>query len=72
MVSHHYRVYPALAFDLTQDKTQNQRGMNLGRNGTASLSLEMLRDPTEDLVVMVLAWYEQVVEVDKNRQFFIV
>ena len=72
LVCHHYRVYPALAFDLTQDKTQNQRGLNLGRNGNVSLTLEMLRKPTEDLVVIVLAWYEQIIEVNKNRQFFVV
>ena len=72
MVSHHYRVYPAMAFDLTQDKTQNQHGLNLGRTGTVGLNLEMLREPTEDVVVIVLAWYEQVIEVDKSRQFYIV
>ena len=72
MVVHHYRVYPALAFDLTQDKTQNQHGLNLMQSGTVRLTMEMLRQPTEDLVVMVLAWYEQVIEVNKNRQFFII
>eukprot|EP00116_Pleurobrachia_bachei_P005424 sb/3465686/ len=72
LVCHHYRVYPALAFDLTQDKTQNQHGLNLGRSGNASLSLEMLREPTEDVVVIVLAWYEQIIEVNKNRQFCVV
>ena len=71
LVCHHYRVYPALAFDLTQDKTQNQHGLNLGRSGNANLTLELLREPTEDLVIIVLAWYEQIIEVNKNRQFFV-
>ena len=72
LVCHHYRVYPALAFDLTQDKTQNQHGLNLGRTGTVGLNMEMLREPEEDIVVIVLAWYEQVIEVDKNRTFYVI
>ena len=47
-VAHHFRVYPALAFDLTQDATQNQHGMNLGRHGNVRIVLEIMREKTEE------------------------
>ena len=71
-VSHHYRVYPALAFDLTQDKSQNQNGLNLGRHGNVRIVLETMHEPAEDQVLVVLAWYEQVVEISKDRQLHII
>ena len=55
-----------MSFDLTPDKTQNQHGLNLVKSGTARLTIELPKAAKENTVLMVLAWYEQVVEITKN------
>lgn len=71
-VVHHFRVYPVVAFDLTQDKSQNQNGLNLGRHGNVRIALETLKEPEEDQVLVVLAWYDQVIEISKDRQLHLI
>ena len=61
-----------MSFDLTPDKTQNQHGLNLVKSGTARLAIELPNAAKENTVLMVLAWYEQVVEITKNRQVILV
>ena len=61
-----------MSFDLTPDKTQNQHGLNLVKSGMARLTIELPKAAKENTVLMVLAWYEQVVEITKNRQVILV
>ena len=69
-ILHHFRVYPALGFDLTQDKTQNQHGMNLNRTGNVRIVLEQLNDVRLERVLFTLAYYDRVIEIDKDRRLF--
>ena len=69
-IMHHFRVYPALGFDLTQDKTQNQHGMNLNKSGNVRIVLELLKETTTEKVLFTLAYYDRIIEVDKNRQLY--
>ena len=69
-IMHHYRVYPALGFDLTQDKSQNQNGMNLNRSGNVRIVLELLKETTDEKVLFTLAYYDRIIEIDKSRQLF--
>ena len=69
-IMHHFRVYPALGFDLTQDKSQNQHGMNLNRSGNVRIVLELLKEDAAEKVLFTLAYYDRVIEIDKDRQLF--
>ena len=71
-LSHYYSCYPFMFFDLTPDKTQNQHGLNLVKSGTAQLTIELPKAAKENTVLMVLAWYEQVVEITMDRQVILV
>jgi hypothetical protein len=68
MLQAHYQAYPAMMFDLTPDKTQNRQNLNLMRTGTARLTITLNADAPQNHVLMVLAWYEQIVEISKDRQ----
>ena len=72
LLGHHYDCYPAMAFDLTQDKTQNQHGLNLVKSGAARLTIELPVAAPANQVLMVLAWYEQVIEITKDRQVLLI
>lgn len=72
MVQQHYRAYPAMAFDLSTDKTPNQQSLNLVHSGTARLTIELDAPAPENRVLMVLAWYEQIVEISADRQVTII
>ena len=72
LLSFYYACYPAMAFDLTQDKTQNQHGLNLVRYGTARLTIELPDPAPANQVLMVLAWYEQIIEITKDRQLLLI
>ena len=67
-----YQAYPAMAFDLTADKTRNQQSLNLVKRGTARLSLELGAQAPANQVLMVLAWYEQIIEISKDREITII
>ena len=67
-----YRAYPAMAFDLTADKTRNQQSLNLVKSGTARLTLELGIQAHANQVLMVLAWYEQIIEISKDREITII
>ena len=71
-LSHYYSCYPSMSFDLTPDKTQNQHGLNLVKSGTARLTIELPKAAKENTVLMVLTWYERVVEITKDRQVILV
>ena len=72
LLSFYYACYPAMGFDLTQDKTQNQHSLNLVRNGTARLTIELPDPAPANQVLMILAWYEQVIEITKDRQLLLI
>ena len=72
LIASRYDTYPLFAFDLTADKSQNQHGLNLQTSGSVSLSLGFEEDTKADQVLMVLAKYEQVVEITKNREVVLV
>ena len=72
LLGHYYDCYPAMAFDLTQDKTQNQHGLNLVKSGTARLTIELPHVAPANQVLMVLAWYEQIVEITKDREVLLI
>ena len=61
-----------MAFDLTQDKTQNQHGLNLVKSGTARLTIELPHVAPANQVLMVLAWYDQIVEITKDREVLLI
>lgn len=70
LVNHHYEVYPAMACDLTQDKTQNQSRMNLSKSGTVRITVSFDDEipEAENRVLMVLAYYDQMIEISKDRE----
>ena len=68
MITDHYKAYPALAFDLTQDRTQNQHSLNLQKSGTVRLTIGLPAAAPANRVLMVLAWYEGLIEISKDRQ----
>ena len=57
-----------MMFDLTADKTQNQYNLNLTQTGTAKLTIALNGPAPANRVLMVLAWYEQIIEISKDRQ----
>ena len=72
LLHHHYKVYPAVAFDLTVDRTQNQHNLNLVKSGTVRLTLGLENEAAQNTVLMVLAWYDQIVEISKDGQLTLV
>lgn len=68
LLDHFYPAYPALCVDLTQDKSQNQSALNLQRNGTVRLAIELPEEAPNGRVVMILGWYDEVIEITKDRQ----
>ena len=67
-----YPAHPAMAFDLTADKTRNQQSLNLVKSGTARLTLGFGVPAPANQVLMVLAWYEQIIEITKDREITII
>ena len=67
-----YDAYPVVAFDLTPDKSQNQHGLSLQKTGSARLTLGFEEDTPVDNVLMIMAYYDQVVEISKAREVTIV
>ena len=72
LIASRYSTYPLFGFDLTQDKSQNQHGLNLQNSGNVRLSLGFEKETKATQVLMVLAKYEQVVEITKDREVILV
>jgi hypothetical protein len=72
MITNHWEAYPAIAFDLTQDRTQNQHSLNLVKSGSVRLTIGLQADAPANRVLMVLAWYDGVVEISKDRQVTVI
>ena len=72
MIQANYQAYPAMMFDLTADKSQNQQNLNLSQTGTARLTITLNGPAPGNRVLMVLAWYEQIVEITKDRQIILI
>ena len=62
-----YDAYPAMACDLTQDKSQNQHNTNLSKNGSVRITIEFEDPLPANRVLMVLAYHEQIIEISKDR-----
>jgi len=71
LITKNYDAYPALSFDLTADMSVNQYGLNLKHTGNARIVIEPMADQPAGRVLMVLAWYERVIEISKDRQLTI-
>ena len=71
LLHNHYKAYPAMAFDLTPNKNQNQHSLNLVKHGTVRLTFE-LNNAADNYVLMILSWYEQIIEITKNRELILV
>ena len=72
LIASNYSAYPLFAFDLTPDKSQNQHGLNLQNSGSVRLCLGFNEETKASQVLMVLAKYEQVVEITKDREAILV
>ena len=68
LLNEFYEAYPIMACDLTQDRSQNRHGMNLSKNGAVSLTIGFPEELPADRVLMVLAYYDQIIEISKDRQ----
>ena len=66
LIHAHYNCYPAMAFDLTPNKNINNT-LNLTQQGTCRLSLELFNE-AQNCVLMVIAFYEQIVEISKDGE----
>ena len=71
-VYYNYNTYPIFAFDLTADKSQNQNGLNLQKSGSARLSIGFENQTPTDYILMVLAYYDQIIEITKDREIVFV
>lgn len=67
-----YGAYPALAVDLTRDSSMNQLGMNLSRHGSVRILLEFDQELPANRCLMVLGWYERLIEITKDRDVIVV
>ena len=67
MLNKTYDAYPAMACDLTQDKSQNQHNTNLSKNGSVRITIGFDNPLPANRVLMVLGYYEQIIEISKNR-----
>ena len=72
LIYHNYNTYPLVAFDLTPDKSQNQQGFNLQKSGAARIIIGFENDTDPDYILMVLAYYDQMIEITKDREVIFV
>ena len=72
LLEHYYAAYPAVMVDLTQDRSQNQRALNLQRSGTVRLQISFPEAAPAGRVLMILAWYDEVIEITKDRQVLVI
>ena len=61
-----------MGFDLTQDNSQNQSHLNLKRSGSVRLKLDLNIAATENSVLMVLAYYERILQITKDREAIVI
>ena len=66
LIGNFYKPHQLMGFDLSQDHTQNQTHLNLKRTGTARLKLTLAQAATNQVLV-VLAYYDKVIEIRKDR-----
>ena len=67
LIGNFYKPHQLMGFDLTQDHTQNQTHLNLKRTGTVKLELT-LDQPAVNQVLVILAYYDRVIEIRKDRK----
>ena len=72
LLTHYWPAYPAMAFDLTPDASQNQHSLNLVKSGAARLVIGFENAVRQNQVLMVLAWYEQIMEISGDRQVHLI
>ena len=67
LLGEYYSAYPAMACDLTQDKSQNQSCRNLSRHGSVRITIGFDAPIPENRVLVVMAYYDQIIEITKDR-----
>ena len=67
LIGNFYKPHKLMGYDLTQDHTQNQTHLNLKRTGTVKLELT-LDQPAVNQVLVILAYYDRVIEIRKDRK----
>lgn len=72
LINAYYKPHQVMGFDLTQDNTQNQTHLNLQRNGSVRLKLTLPEPAEQNIVLMVLAYYERILEINKDREVKII
>ena len=72
LIGGYYKPHQVMGFDLTPDRSQNQTHLNLKRNGSVRLRLTLPNPAAENLVLMILAYYERIIEINKHREVTIV
>ena len=72
LLGHYYAAYPAVMVDLTQDRSQNQKALNLQRSGTVRLQIGLPEAAPAGRVLMILAWYDEIIEISKDRQVMVI
>ena len=72
LIHSYYKPHQVMGFDLTQDKSQNQSHLNLKKSGSIRLQLDLDQAATENLVLMVLAYYERIIQITKDREAIII
>ena len=72
LINGYYKPHQVMGFDLTQDNSQNQTHLNLKRNGSVRVKLTLPQAAGQNLVLMVLAYYERIIEINKDREVIII
>ena len=72
LIDGYYKPHQVMGFDLTQDNSQNQSHLNLKKSGSVRLKLDLNEEAAENLVLMVLAYYERIIQITKDREVIII
>ena len=63
-----YGLYPLMACDFTNDKTNGKKHLNLIKSADVRLTLSLKEEHTETLVLVVFSIFDRIIEINKNRE----
>lgn len=72
MIHAYYKPHQVMGFNLSQDNTNNQTHLNLKRSGSVRLKLTLPQPAEQNRVLMVLAYYERILEINKEREVTVI
>ena len=72
LLQHSYPAYCGIICDLTQDRSQNRKALNLQRSGTVRLQIRLPEAAPAGRILMILAWYDEIIEITKDRQVIVI